>query len=197
MPSGIVRRRGFHFWVMGCRSFLRGNSVLKIQLKEAFAPAILGCLLIGILFFAQPPKAYPSEGKSENWFIGPRIGVSSFTGLLGLEMQYKRVGVSVGIPNRAGARYYVFHPGHAGFIGIFGSKYGFQDDHTIENQFYTDRDIMESGAGIGYRWRWGSGWDLEAGLSTIFKKEISSGRSGEYIKKSIFLFPILAFGYSF
>ncbi|MBL0350214.1 MAG: hypothetical protein IPP68_07560 [Elusimicrobia bacterium] len=147
-----------------------------------------------IVFVALLPLSARGETSSEQWFIGPRIGLSGFTGFIGLETQRNHWGFALGFPYTIGLRYYFQIPKHSWFTGAFQrTYYSYYDSPTglsKENKYH------ENGIGGGHRWRWKSGWDLELDFTVGYGTEqelIGLRRKGTYLS----LRPGIAFGYSF
>lgn len=134
----------------------------------------------------------------EDWYIGPKLGISAFTGILGLEIQYRHLSFSAGIPGRGGVKYYFSIPRSSWFAGAMYARWSWSDDETADKTLVRKEYITEIGPAFGYRWRWGSGWDLELGLAAIWMKEKTERYNGSRENDSfISAFPCLSFGYSF
>ena len=127
--------------------------------------------------------------NKEAWFIGPRIGLSPYTGILGVELQYKHAALTAGWPKSIGLKYYFVDSGHSGFIGGSFKRYSFVDRYN--------RNVTQTqfGGGPGYRWRWGSGWDLSMSVSFLYLIEGYEGVALD--EKGLVIFPGITFGYSF
>lgn len=136
----------------------------------------------------------PPEPEPEAAYIGPKIGVSMYTGLVGLEAQFSHISLCIGgIPNgmTGGLKFYFTEARSSWYLGICGwsQKVDEEDDES-------DSDDSFIGAGIGYRWRSGTGWDFALGSGIGRIQEGFEGEDGESEDRS---FPVidLAFGYSF
>ena len=68
---------------------------------------------------SQANEIEPSETdpRKENWYIGPRIGISPYTGIIGLEIQNRHFALSLGFPTTVGLKYYFKPYGHSWFVG--------------------------------------------------------------------------------
>ena len=130
-----------------------------------------------------------AAAKEKDFYITPRIGFSTLTGLIGIELQYKHFAFDLGY-------YFSEEPEEEGEYNHFltyGIKYYFKP-HRSTWYFglgaVTNLDEGELGIGFlfGYRWRWGKGWDFNLGIGAGFP----IGKDGS-------TFPMfdLAFGYSF
>ena len=136
-------------------------------------------LFISIVHFSLGEGIYPKD-----FYITPRIGFSTLTGAIGIELQYKHVAFDIGYLFTAESRY----EGSGFPHGLtYGIRYYF-NPHYSTWYFglggWTDFDELNTGAILGYRWRWGKGWDFCLGLGYTF-----SGSGVPMID--------LAFGYSF
>ncbi|GAB6095106.1 hypothetical protein JCM14469_13580 [Desulfatiferula olefinivorans] len=150
------------------------------------------------IFFCTIHDAAANQiSDQENWFIGPRIGLSAFTGLVGAEIQYRNVALSFGIPECVGLKYYFSVPKHSWFIGGYFSKWDLTDDETKDGIKYTEQTNTEGGFGGGYRWRWGSGWDLSLSLAIAYGQEELSNTTALRTERFIGIRPGITAGYSF
>jgi hypothetical protein len=133
-------------------------------------------LFIGIVHFS-----LGEEIDTKDFYITPRIGVSTLTGMIGIELQYKHVAFDIGYVRGTPPDEDVNHD------LTFGIRYYFEPHRST---FYiglggcTDFDELDIGAILGYRWRWGKGWDFSLGFGFFF-----SDTDAPMID--------LAFGYSF
>lgn len=122
--------------------------------------------------------------QSENWYIGPRVGIiSPFTGIIGIEAQWRHFAVGAGMPGTYGAKYYFRFPKHSWYLGAYMVKY----NHKLESvQYeqghpYDKEKIRRKGVGGGYRWRWKNGWDLDLSLGLGVIKDVSEYRGQDVI----------------
>jgi hypothetical protein len=142
-------------------AYLGSKKIMK-QYRIVIASVLLFTGLIGVrpLFAAQ-----------KELYITPKFGLSEFTGIAGLEMQYRHLALDIGYPLSGGVRYY-FHPvGHSWFLGLFGHGYGFDHDETKDGIAYTHFSTIAGGAGGGYRWLWRSRWKLELGMTVGYAEK--------------------------
>ncbi|MBC8185358.1 hypothetical protein H8E88_30050 [candidate division KSB1 bacterium] len=105
-------------------------------------------------------------------YLSPRIGISLYTGAIGLELTYKKYAVGIGNMigvNWCGAKYYLKSGKKSYYIGAFGA---------------IDIDII--GLMIGHRWRFKNNCELKLGTG-ILQEDY------EYILPAI----DLTIGYSF
>ena len=110
----------------------------------------------------------------KNFYITPRIFSSTFTGNLGIEIQYKHIAFDIGdfTANKAdftltsGIKYY-FNSHHSTWYIGFGGGIAI-DEFKVDEYDYR----IESFTGflLGYRWRWKMGWDLNLGVGPLFPK---------------------------
>jgi hypothetical protein len=148
----------------------------------------------------RPGKPKAKEG--EDWYIGPRIGLSFFTGIVGAELQSGHIALDVmskesgidtlsGIDIGGGIKYYGHPWKSANWFGVGGLKGSYR--HYSE-----DSEITILGFMAGYRWRSGGGWDfsLGGGFGQYTRRFTNDWRKGE---EEVYLVPMIeiAFGYSF
>ena len=143
--------------------------------------------------------------KEKDFYITPRIGMSTLTGFIGIELQYKHFAFGIGyyeiwtagsgkdVPAgeegsdlclTGGIKYYLNSHHRTWYIGL-GGGIPLKGDARIDS--YT-------GFLIGYRWRWGKGWDFSLGIGPLFPnwKRLEEGEDS--------LIPPMfevVFGYSF
>ncbi|MGB2763817.1 MAG: hypothetical protein WBC02_10430 [Candidatus Aminicenantaceae bacterium] len=120
-------------------------------------------LFIGIVHFSLGEEIYPKD-----FYITPRIGFSTLTGQIGIELQHKHVAFDIGYirtgpPHEDSKQYltygirYYFNPHYrTWYFGVGGG---------------TDFDELHLGFIVGYRWRWGKGWDFCLGYGYLLTKE--------------------------
>lgn len=142
-------------------------------------------IFFGILFFFSVcSAAHTAEG--ENWYIGPRVGISPFTGLVGFEAQWKHIALSAGMPGTFGAKYYFRFPKHSWHVGLYMVKFNYSPGSVQyeEGIPYDKEKIRRRGIGTGYRWRWGSGWDLDLSLGVGIIEDVYTYKGIETIEWS-------------
>ena len=131
-------------------------------------------------------------------YVIPKVGISAFTGVLGLEVQYKHFALDVGFPASGGLRYYARPSRHSWFGGIYGMGFGYDHDETRDGVAYDHASMIQAGVGGGYRWLWRDRWSLELGLAIGNGKERWSNRYGQSTERTAtFLWPVAAFGIAF
>ena len=159
-------------------------------------------LFIGIVHFSlgeeighykeiqsQKYKKVSSSTKEKDFYITPRIGFSALTGVYGIELQHKHFAFDIGHFTGSevkhtltyGIKYYVNSHRSTAYIGLGG--------WTDLDEVITNKDWRTAiGFILGYRWRWGKGWDFNLGIGPAFSKG-----------KGAFAPPLfdIAFGYSF
>ncbi len=135
-------------------------------------------------------RASSEESGTENqivkqdWHVGLHLGFSSFTSVFGLEVQHHNFAFSAGFPLAAGIKYYLKPDGHSWFAGGYFLR-------------FSDLSGNEGGIGSGFRWRWGSGWDLDLGFTLGYGEKNEISGPGELITDYIRIRPIITLGYSF
>ena len=144
-------------------------------------------LFIGIVHFSLGEEINPKE---KDFYITPRIGFSTLTGLIGIELQYKHVAFDIGYAIDD-------EPPHEGedihHYLMYGIKYYVNSHHStwyigLGGWANLDKDELDIGVILGYRWRWGKGWDFSLGYGLVLSRlnDVSPPPMFE-----------LAFGYSF
>jgi len=159
-------------------------------------------LFIGIVHFSlgeeighykemqsQKNQKASAAAKEKDFYITPRIGFSTFSGLIGIELQYKHFAFNIGDFTGANVKHCL----------TYGIKYYFKSHHntwyfglgggTALDEFIPENNWRQHiGFILGYRWRWGKGWDFNLGIGPLFP-----------IGKKVTHHPMfdLVFGYSF
>jgi hypothetical protein len=137
----------------------------------------------------------------KDWFIGPRAGISVFTGLLGAEAQYRNWALDAGYPAggtiTGGIRYYLRPYSHSWFAGAFGESDRYGGLNTIDGVTYNRFLEFEAGAAGGYRWFWGHRWIIELGLGMGYRQERWSNASDHHAENFLTVAPVIAAGVSF
>ncbi len=153
------------------------------------------CAVPGIS--ASEEKEESIQLEQEKWYIGPRVGFSTFTGILGVEIQYVNVALTIGLPECIGIKYYLDFPNHSWFIGAYFSRWDTEDDETKGGITYDKETNTEGGIGVGFRWRWRNGWDLSIGVSGEYGEEELTNSSATRTETSYRIKPCISVGYSF
>ncbi len=136
----------------------------------------------------EPPVRLPP--KPQALYIGPRVGASLYSGWIGGEIQVGHVGLSGGWQYggfASGLKWYFHRHRSCWYAGLcYASKDNGGD-------FVSKQTHQWIGAGAGYRWRLGTGWDLTAGSGIAqWTKETRDNKQNEIIP--VFDFSV---GYSF
>jgi hypothetical protein len=161
--------------------------VMKTFWKTVFVLGFLG-LIHSAALAAEPAR---------DWYVTPKLGISAFTGILGLEVQYKHLAFDVGYPTSGGVRYYFRPERHSWFFGLYGTGLGYNDDNTKDGITYTHYSKIEGGVGGGYRWFWHSRWSLELGLTIGAGNQNWTSNAVERTEHDVFFTPVAAFGVAF
>lgn len=137
------------------------------------------------------------DQNGNNWRVGPRIGLSGYTGLIGFEVQRRHFAFAAGFPGNVGLKYYIMPEGHSWFAG--GHFVHFKTNTSdFKYSGYGGRTVWtEYGLGGGHRWRWGTGWDLSLSAGVAYIKEEEFSGPKKRITKSIGIRPGVTVGYSF
>lgn len=134
----------------------------------------------------------------KDWYIGPRIGLSFYTGIIGIEVQHHHLAFGVGLPGNIGVKYYVKPDGHSWFLGAYYMHFETaSSDFEYAPGYDGDTTWDEGGLGGGYRWRWGTGWDLSLSFAGAYGERKERSGPAERIEKFIGIRPGVTFGYSF
>ena len=147
------------------------------------------CLFFMLLFIGIVHFSLGEEIDHKDFYITPRIGFSTFSGLIGIELQYKHFAFNIGDFTGEKVKHCL----------TYGIKYYFKSHHstwyfglgggTALDEFIGENNWRQHiGFILGYRWRWGKGWDFNLGIGPLFP-----------IGKKATHPPMfdLAFGYSF
>lgn len=113
--------------------------------------------------------------KEKGFYITPRIGLSTMTGFCGIELQNKHVAIDIGYLAgekalhilTSGIKYYFNSHKSSWYIGAGGGIA--MDEYKADK--YDHRTETFIGALIGYRWRWGKGWDFNLGIGPLFTQD--------------------------
>ena len=147
------------------------------------------CLFFMLLFISIVHFSLGEEIYSKDFYITPRVGFSTLTGMMGIELQYKHFAFDIGYGTGSkvkytstyGIKYYFNSYRSTPYIGLGG--------WTDYEEIITDKEWRTAiGFMLGYRWRWGKGFDANLGIGPAFSKG-----------KKAFDPPLfeIAFGYSF
>lgn len=178
-------------------SYLHGGFDIK-KLTAAIGTFMMIMLAVcGSTAASTEEKSGDDSTVKEDWYIGPRIGISPFTGVIGLEIQYHNFALSGGIPGNVGLKYYFKPDGHSLFLGGYFLHFKNDSNDLPYGGFDGDTTWTEGGLGFGHRWRWGSGWDLSLCAAIAYgEKEETTGPAWRKTKYIGFR-PGIAVGYSF
>ena len=137
-------------------------------------------LFIGIVHFSlgeeigqykeiqsQKNQKASATAEEKDFYVILRFGLSTLTGLVGIELQHKHVAFDIGYAPGSEVKHYL----------TFGIKYYFNSHHStayiglgsgIGKEI--DENVWRSHLGpiFGYRWRWGKGWDFNLGIGFAF-----------------------------
>ena len=147
--------------------------------------------------FANLAMAEDSINNSDRLRVGPHVGFSPYTGLIGAEFQKGHMGFTLGIPLSAGIRYYFDENGYRWFLGAHAMYYSIEDDETKDGVRYEEKDSTFAGLGFGYKWRWKNHWDLTLNLSVAYYRERLTNDSVERTDEYIAVLPGITIGYTF
>jgi hypothetical protein len=131
------------------------------------------------------------------WRGGPHIGYSLYTGIIGAEIQKGHYGLTLGLPDSIGLKYYPDERGYRWFYGLHFMKNHIDDKEVIDNIPYDSMTTIYSGLGFGYRWRWFDHLDLTSSLSATYVSEKRTGPYAKRTEKRLGLYPGITLGYTF
>ena len=143
---------------------------------------------------SQKNQKASAAAKEKDFYITPRIGGSNITVYIEIELQYKHFAFGIGYLYGGDTEKKLYH------TLMYGIKYYFNSHHStwyIGLGGTEQAKFMYKGEGkpaigkfvIGYRWRWGKGWDFNLGIGPLFSKD-----KGAF---TALIMGELAFGYSF
>jgi hypothetical protein len=138
-------------------------------------------LTLGLIVFITS-SAYCEN--TDDWLIGGKLGISSFTGMIGLELQKNSWSLNLGrlsFANTIGVKYYFSGLKSSWYVGPFYMQ-GTRDEYDELDQAI--------GLGGGHRWQYNNGINLGFGVSTFYWEENKND-------DGIAFWPELYFGYSF
>lgn len=114
---------------------------------------------------SSPPRPVRPPPEPQDFYFGPRLGISTYSGVVGIEAQINHISLSGGIlPTgfATGLKYYFDPFQSCWYLGICYMRLEEEDDGWID-------DVV--GGGMGYRWRWESGWELTLGAGASVTRE--------------------------
>jgi hypothetical protein len=137
------------------------------------------------------------ESGSEYMFNG-KLGVSPYTGFLGLEVQKGKWSLGVGFPASVSVKRYQYENEDSLFYGVYWNNLTDNRYDDYEEGILFDKYERESyGVGVGYMWLWESGWNTSTGLSVgEYKKEYTNANL-KYFEEGYNLNLELSVGYKF
>ena len=164
--------------------------------KYFFSILLFTCIVLFSL-----GQLYAQE-EDKDFYITPRVLLSTMTGMCGIELQYKHVALDIGYLAgykalhilTGGIKYYFNSHKSTCYIGVGGGIA--MDEYKADK--YDHRTESFIGALIGYRWRWGKGWDFNLGIGPLFTRDKISDRE-EYDRNEHGSPPNaeISFGFSF
>lgn len=176
---------------------------MKLKNKYILAGITLFTLALPISVFAieVTPTVYEDTSSgSDSVYFNPIIGLSPFVGVIGFEIQKEHHSLGVGIPGNISYRYY-FNPNkNTKFWGVYYGEFDVEDnDERVDGVFFRDFETAFVGMGIGYRWLWHSGWNVNASISIqYYDDEYSNpGSAMKATERGVMLFPGINAGYRF
>lgn len=131
--------------------------------------------VFGVALCLLAVNVYAEEVSSDFSFNG-KLGVSPYTGLLGVEIQKGKWSLGLGVPGNLSIKRYMHANEDSVFYGVYWSQYKDNSYDDYEQGAYFDSYERKSyGVGAGYIWLWVSGWNVSTGLSVgEFEKQYSN-----------------------
>lgn len=170
----------------------------------------LKCLVAVLVFFLSVSvvSADSENFKSSAHILNPAedphlnviLGISPFVGIVGIEAQKKEHALAIGIPARIAYRYFPNPYGDTKFFGGYLGRYSIDDyDKGFEGVRYKEFETTYVGLGVGYRWQWKNGWNLNLSIALEYAKR-EYGNPGMFqsaTEKIVYPFPGINVGYKF
>jgi hypothetical protein len=139
-----------------------------------------------------------AEENSSDYMFNGKLGLSPYTGILGLEVQKGKWSLGVGFPASVSLKRYNYENEDSLFYGIYWNNFKNDNYDDFENGMFFDEYERESyGVGAGYIWLWESGWNASTGLSIGEFEEEYTNPYGKLIKDGIRIDLELSVGYKF
>jgi hypothetical protein len=106
-------------------------------------------------------------------------GFSPFSGIIGFEYQTSNNAYGIGLPGHLSYRYYYKPYKDTIFWGVFLGSFTLNatdnEKYTHKGEDYSKLEWSYLGTGIGYRWQWASGWNVNTSISLEYFDHKYSG----------------------
>jgi hypothetical protein len=169
---------------------------------EVEFPSAVGVLVTGYIheMFVEVEKQVPEPAHTDErraFRVEARVGISSFTGLGGLELGVGQFAVDVGYlvldksGMTAGVRYYLKPSLNSWFIGL---SVAVLEGERPEG--YKDQDRI-TGIAVGRGWSWGNSWGVKVGIGAAANRHIDRMPSGMVEETALWACAEIALGYRF
>lgn len=139
-----------------------------------------------------------AEEKSSDFSFNAKLGVSHFTGGLGLEVQKGKWSLGVGVPGAVSLKRYQYENKDSLYYGVYLNRFNDNSyDDTKDGIYFDKYRFKEYGVGAGYIWLWPSGWNISTGLTLGNFETVYSNSQFKMTKTGIRLAFDLSAGYKF
>ena len=129
-------------------------------------------LSIIVLVCGASSYAY-GDVEKDSYDFNVKFGLSSFTGILGLEVKKGNYSVGIGFPGVVSFKYHLKDEGDTAFLGVFSGRFHNNEFNDYEDGLYfQEYERKVYGIAAGYSWRWESGWNVNTSLGLGKIKEL-------------------------
>ncbi|MDH5694751.1 MAG: hypothetical protein OEZ47_16765 [Gammaproteobacteria bacterium] len=132
-------------------------------------------------------------------YINVVLGASLFTGSLGVEYQRGYGVYAAGYPGFVSFRYFGSVNLDSWFWGLYIGSYDLDAEVDYKNHKYNYVSEKLFGIGVGYRWQWRSGWNvnLNFGIDNYNTKYLDRNTGQTESDKDSEILPGISIGYKF
>lgn len=139
-----------------------------------------------------------AEEKTSEYIFNGKLGLSPYTGVVGLEVQKNKWSLGFGLPASVSLKRYVNENEDSLFYGVYWNNFSNNNYDDTENGIFFERyERKEFGIGAGYIWIWESGWNTSTGLSVGDFEEEFTNSDVKLIKTGVRINLELSVGYRF
>lgn len=117
-----------------------------------------------------------AQENGSDFSLNGKLGLSPYTGLLGVEIQKGKWSLGLGVPGNLSVKHYMHENKDSVFYGVYWNQYKDNSYDDYEQGAYFDSYERKSyGVGAGYIWIWESGWNVSTGVSVSeFEKQYAN-----------------------
>lgn len=197
-----VGRVGLGLWGLALQVFdlfwLQPVHQMEVTRKMIAARKTLSIIIFFVISMVFVLSSFADDAPGlHEWRGGPHIGFSLYTGIIGAEIQKGHYGLTLGLPESIGFKFYPDERGYRWFYGLHVLKNHIDEKEVIDNIPYDKTTVVYSGLGFGYRWRWFDHLDLSASLSATYVSEKRTGPYAKRTEKFLGAYPGITIGYTF